>query len=80
MEAQSKRLWIVTLANVAVALLLLLVLYAIMLALAVLAPEISGWPLYILLSLGLALSVLGLRFTKSVASRTSRRIAYLGNL
>src|SRR6266851_3061013 len=58
---------------------LLLVLYAIILALAVLAPEISGWPLYILLSLGLALSVLGLRFTKSVASRTSRRIAYLVN-
>jgi hypothetical protein len=58
----SKRLWIVTLADVAVAFLLLLVLYAIRLALAVLAPEIAGWPLYILLPLGLALSVVGPMF------------------
>jgi len=79
MEARLKRLWVVTLANVAVAFLLLLVLYAIELALAVLAPEISGWPLYILLPLGLALSVLGLRFAKGVASRASRRIACLVN-
>ena len=79
MEARSKWLWIVTLANVAVALLLLLSLYGIMLALAVLAPQISGWPLYILLLLGLALSVLGLRFTKGVAPHTSRRIACLFN-
>jgi len=79
MEARSKRLWVVTIANVAVAGLLLLALYAIMVLLAVLAPDISGWPLYILLPLGLALSVLGLRFTKDVASRTSRRIAYLVN-
>jgi hypothetical protein len=79
MEARSKRLWVVTLANVAVAFLLFLGLYGIMLALAVLAPEISGWPLFILLPLGLALSVLGLRFTKDVASRTWRGIAYLVN-
>ena len=68
-----------TLANLAVTFLLLLGLYAIMWLLAILAPEISGWPLYILLPLGLALSVLGLRFTKGVTSRTSRRIAYLVN-
>jgi hypothetical protein len=79
MEARSKRLWVVTLANVAVAFLLLLSMYGIMLAMAVLAPEISGWPLYILLPLGLALSFLGLRFTKGVASRTSRGIAYVAN-
>ena len=79
MEARLKRLWVVTLANVAVAFLLLLALHGIMLALAVLAPEISGWPLYILLPLGLGLSVLGLRFTKGVASRKSRRIACLLN-
>ena len=79
MEARSKRLWVVTLANVAVVLLLLLSLYGIMLAMAVLAPVVSGWPLYILLPLGLALSALGLRFTKGVASRTSRGIAYVAN-
>ena len=79
MEPGSKRLWIVTLANAAVASLLLLVLYAIMLALAVLAPEISGWPLFILLALGLALSITGLGFAKGVGSRTSRRIANVVN-
>jgi ABC-type transport system involved in multi-copper enzyme maturation permease subunit len=79
MEARSKRLWVVTLANVAVAFLLLLSLYGIMLALAVIAPEISGWPLYILLPLGVALSVVGLMSAKTVASRWSRRIAYLAN-
>ena len=76
---RSKRLWIVTFANVAVAFLLLLVLYAIRLALAALAPEISGWPLYILLPLGLALSVVGLMLTKGVASRWSRSIVYIVN-
>jgi|SRR4051794_8489411 hypothetical protein len=79
MEAESKRLWIVTLANIAVAGLLLVVLYSMMLALAVLAPEISGWPLYILLGIGLALSVTGLRFTKDVVSRASRRITFAVN-
>ena len=59
------------------AFLLLLGLYGIVLALAVLAPEISGWPLYILLPLGLALSFLGLRFARRVTLPTSRRIAYL---
>ena len=79
MEARSKRLWVVTLANVAVAFLLVLVLSAIELALAVVAPEISGWPLYVLLPLGLALSVLGLRLTRAVASPISRRITCLVN-
>jgi len=60
-------------------LLLVLVLYGIWLALAVLAPEISGVPLYVLLPLGLALSVAGLMFTKGVASLWLRRIAYLVN-
>ena len=79
MEAQSKRLWIVTIANIALAGLLLFVIYSIMLALAVLAPQISGWPLYILLAIGLVLSVTGLRFTKGVVSRASRRIAFALN-
>jgi hypothetical protein len=79
MEARSKWLWIVTLANIVVASLLLLVIYNIMLALAVLAPEISGWPLYILLPIGLALSVTGLRFTTDVVSRASRLVASVLN-
>lgn len=79
MEARSKWLWTVTVANVAFAALLLLVIYNIMLALAVLAPEISGWPLYVLLPIGLALSVTGLRFTKGVASRALRRGASVLN-
>ncbi|HTD25053.1 MAG TPA: hypothetical protein VK738_20550 [Terriglobales bacterium] len=53
METRTKALWIVTTANAIVAILLILVIYATMLALAVLAPEISGWPLFILLAVGL---------------------------
>ena len=79
MEAHAKRLWIVTVANVSVVVLLLLVLYAIELLLAVLAPEISGWPLYILVPSGIVLSLVGLRFGQRVASRTSRLIAYVVN-
>src|SRR3984957_1359056 len=79
----SQRLWIVTLADVAVAFLLLLVLSAIRLALAVLAPEIAGWPLYILLPLGVALSVVGLMFDEGclltlVAPHRIRRQRQLG--
>lgn len=70
MEAQSKRLWIVTLANIAIPILLL--------GLSALPREIS-WPLLILLPIGLALSVAGLRFTKRVVSGASRRVAFVVN-
>jgi hypothetical protein len=79
METRSRWLWTVTVANVAAAGLLLLVIYSMMLALAVLAPEISGWPLYVLLPIGLALSLTGLRFTKGVVSSASRRAASVLN-
>jgi hypothetical protein len=46
---------------------------------AVLAPEVSGWPLYILLVIGLVLSVTGLRLAKSGVSQASRRIAFAVN-
>jgi predicted Kef-type K+ transport protein len=72
MEAQSKRLWIVTLANIAVAGLLLLVIYGIMLALAVLAPEISEWPLYVLVAIGIALSITGLVFLRKALHHAFR--------
>lgn len=79
MEKRLKWLWGVTLANVAVAFLLILALYGIMLALAVLAPEISGWPLYVILPMGIALSIIGLRFTRGAASRIWRYVSYSVN-
>ena len=75
METQSKRLWCVTVANIVVAGLSLAFVYLTMLALAVLAPQISTWPLSILLFLGIALSITGLKFAKAVVSRASRRAA-----
>lgn len=79
MEAQSKWLWPVTIANAAVASLLILVVYGMMLLLAVIAPEISGWPLVILLPISFVLSVMGLRFAKTAASRASRWLAFIVN-
>lgn len=64
MEAKSKRLWIVTLANIAVVCLL---------------PLVGYLPFYILFPVGLVLSVTGLRFTKGVVSRSSRRVASVIN-
>jgi len=64
MEVKSKRLWIVTLANIAVVALL---------------PLVGYLPFYILFPIGLALSVTGLRFTKGVTSRTARRVASVIN-
>lgn len=79
MDTRSKRLWIVTLANIAAAGLLILVIYNIMLAVAALANEILGWPFFVLLAIGLVLSVIGLRFAKGVASRTARLITSVLN-
>ena len=42
----AEKFWIATVANFLVAGLLALVFYAMMLALAVIAPEISSWPLF----------------------------------
>lgn len=73
----AKKFWIVTAANLLVAGLLALVLYAMMLALAVIAPEISSWPLLTVVLTGLVLSVVGLRFTRPLASRGWRISAYV---
>jgi|SRR5579864_2340899 len=75
MEAQSKRLWIVTLSNIVVTILFIIVVYCALFARVVLA----DWPTFILLLIGLALSVIGLRLTKRVASSTSRRVAFAVN-
>jgi hypothetical protein len=79
MKARSKWLWTITIVSAAVAILLIVVVYSIMLALAVIAPEISGWPLFILLPISLVLSVSGLKFAKTAVSSVSRRIAFVIN-
>ena len=79
MQVRSKRLWVVTLANVAVASLVLFVIYSVMLLLAALAPVISEWPLYVLLTIGLALSIAGLAFAKDAVSRIPRLITLIVN-
>jgi hypothetical protein len=71
--------WIVTIANAIVAVLLLLALYGIVLALAVLAPYIYTWPLFAVLLVGVALSIVGLKLSLRVASRVARRVGYLVN-
>jgi uncharacterized protein DUF6843 len=73
----TKKFWIVTVANLLVAGLLAWVLYAMMLALAVIAPWISGWPLFTVVLTGLVLSLLALRFTRTLASRRWRISAYV---
>ena len=68
-----------TIANAVVASVLILAVYSIMLLLAVIAPEISGWPLVILLPISFVLSIMGLRFAKTAASRVSRWVAFIVN-
>jgi hypothetical protein len=75
METQSKRLWIVTLSNIAVAILFFVVIYFAMFARVVLA----SWPTFILLLISLAVSITALRLTKRSASSTSRRVAFAVN-
>jgi hypothetical protein len=68
MQARVKWLRIITLANVVVAVLVILVVYGTMLALSVLAPEISTWQLLTLLALGVPVSVVGLRLATKFGS------------
>lgn len=80
MQAQSKWLWSITIASAVVAGLLILVVYGMILALAVIAPEISVWPLYVLLPVSFVLSVMGLRFASRAASRMSCWVTSIVNL
>lgn len=79
MPTPAKWLWMVTIANALAGVLLLLVLWELMLAFAVLAPEIPIWPLLVVLAVGLALSLVGLLLANRTPSRTSRRIGYVVN-
>jgi hypothetical protein len=73
MPGRVRSLQIITLANVAVAILVILVLYGTTLALAVIAPEISTWQLLTLLAIGVPMSVIGLRLTTNLGSHNWRR-------
>ena len=72
MRGRVSWLRIITFANVVVAALVILVLYGTMLALSVLAPEISSWQLLTLLAIGVPISVVGLRLTTNLDSRRWR--------
>src|SRR6185437_5380536 len=73
----ARKFWIVTVANLLVAGLLALVFYAMMLALAVIAPEISTWPLFTVVLIGLVLSFVALRITKPLPVRGWRISGYV---
>ena len=73
----AKKFWIIIVANLLVAGFLVIVLYGMMLALAVIAPEISSWPLFTVVFTGLVLSVVGLRVTRPFASRGWRIFGYV---
>jgi hypothetical protein len=78
---QRRIMWlrILTLANVVVGALVILLLYATLLALSVLAAEVSTWQLVTLLATGVAISLAGLRLTKNAGSRGWRWIGLVVN-
>ncbi len=70
---------ITTLANLVVAALVILALYATLLALSALAPEISSWQLLALLAIGVSISVVGLSLTRYLDSRIWRWLGFIIN-
>ena len=74
MDVRTKRLWTLTAANLATAILFFLAITGVVLALGVIAPEITVWPVFVLLAVGLVLSFFGLRHALSAGSPVSRRI------
>src|SRR5689334_18985577 len=79
MQARVRWQRITTLANLVVAALVILVLYGTLLALSVLAPEISSWQLLTLLAIGLPVSIVGLWLTKNLGSRVWRWLGLVIN-
>jgi hypothetical protein len=75
----EKWLWIITLLNIALALLLILAIRAMLFALGAFAASVSGWPVLVLASLGMALSVSGILVGKRTTSRVPRRLAVVIN-
>lgn len=74
---QAKKFWIVTVANLVAAVFLAVIVYGMMLAFAVIAPEISVWPLFTAVPVGLMLSIAALRITRRLTSRGCRIWGYV---
>jgi hypothetical protein len=74
MEAQMKRFWIVTAANMLIGFLSVPLLSQIMLAVAGFAAVSRSWTLPILPLVGVALSIFGLKLAKGVQTDLSRQI------
>jgi hypothetical protein len=70
---------ITTLATLVVAALVILVLFGTLLALSVLAPEISSWQLLTLLAIGVPISVVGLWLPKNLGSSVWRWLGLIIN-
>ena len=70
---------ITTVATLVVATLVILVLFGTLLALSVLAPEISSWQLLTLLAIGVPISVVGLWLTKNLGSGVWRWLGLIIN-
>lgn len=74
-----KWLWIVSLANLVGTGLLLLMFFAILLALGAFAASVTTWPLFALLPISLTLSIVGLRLARKTKPIAARRIGYVLN-
>jgi hypothetical protein len=74
-DVRTKWLWTLSAANIVTAILFCLAIFGVALALAVIAPTISGWPVFTLSVVGIVLSVLGLRHASNTRSSTTRRVA-----
>jgi hypothetical protein len=72
-----KRAWLLVGANVLVALLVILFLFAILTVLAAMASVVTTWPLFVLLACGVVISIVAIQALKTV-DRSKTRL--LGNL
>ena len=79
MRGRYKLLWILTIINVALAFLLILMIRAMLFAIGAFAASVSGWPLFVLQPLGMALSLIAVLVAKRVDSRGPRRLGFLVN-
>jgi len=76
---QMKKPWLLVTANVIVALLVILFLFAILSALAAFAAYVTTWPLFALLGCGVLLSLLTIGAMKRVEERRARTVGNLLN-
>ncbi len=79
MLGRYKWLWILTIINVTLAFLLLLAIRATLFAIGAFAAYVSTSPLFVLLLLGMAFSLIGVLVAKRVDSRRPRYLGFLAN-